>query len=254
MSPTKDYLLWRIGMRTQTRRKKTVITRDQAVALLYPIATFFNSVEMSRSQSLAALTAAIDDLRGAARKQLEHIGKPTCYSDLIATWTRERKFLDARGRPRPLTLSGPNGFAALARSVCAGREPKKLLSVLVRYKNVRRLRNGTYQLVSPFFCATTGSKVAFEPIAYFLNDVTSALTQLLKNPRTSQRPHHFWRTVESAKISARNARKFGTFARERSLIFLEELDDWLQSHSDARCPGAGKQLRVGLGLFSIHSH
>jgi len=241
-------------MRAQTRRKKVVITRDQAISLLYPIATFFNSVEMSRSESLAALTAAIADVRGPARKRLEHIGKPTCYADLIAAWTRDRKFLDARGRPRPLTLSGTNGFAALARSACAGRKPRTLLSVLIRYKNVRRLSNGTYQLVSPFFCATAGSKVAFEPIAYFLNDVTSALTQLLKNSRTSQRPHHFWRTVESAKISTRNARKFGAFARERSLIFLEELDDWLQSHADAPCASASRQLRVGLGLFSIYSH
>lgn len=241
-------------MRAQAKRKKTVITRDQAVSLLYPIATFFNRVEMSKSQSLAALTAAIDDVRGPARKRLEHIGRPTCYGDLIAAWTRERNFLDARGRPRPLTLSGTNGFAALARRVAAGHEPKRLLSVLIRYKNVRRLSNGTYQLVSPFFCATAGSKMAFEPIAYFLNDVTSALTHMLKDLRTPQKPHHFWRTVESARISAKNARKFGAFARERSLIFLEELDDWLQAHSHASYAGASKRLRVGLGLFSIHSH
>lgn len=241
-------------MRARIRPKKTVLTRDQAVSLLYPIASFFNKIGISRSQSLAALTAAIEDVHGPARKRLEHIGTPTCYADVIATWTRERRFLDGRGCPRQLPLSGANGFAALVKSACAGQEPKRLLTVLIRYKNVRRLANGKFQLVSPFFCATAGSRVAFEPVAYFLNDVTSALTHMLKSSRARQNFQHFWRTVDSARISESNARKFSAFAKERSFILLEELDDWLEAHSDDRHRRSGKQLRVGLGLFSICSH
>lgn len=241
-------------MSARTKPRKTVLTRDQAVSLLYPIASFFNKVGISRSQSLAALTAAIEDVRGPSRKRLEHIGTPTCYADLIATWTRQRRFLDGRGCPRPLPLSGTNGFAALVRTACAGQEPKRLLSVLIRYKNVRRLANGKFQLVSPFFCATAGSRVAFEPVAYFLNDVTSALTHMLKSSRARQKFHHFWRTVDSAKISGNNARKFSAFAKERSFLLLEELDDWLEAHSNDKYSRPSKQMRVGLGLFSICSH
>ena len=240
-------------MRGPTRRKKAIIRKDQAIALLYPIAAFFNREGMTRSQSLAALAAAIDQVRKPMGKRLEHIGTPSCYADLIAAWTRESRFLDSRGRPRPLKLSGTDGFAALARSACAGRDHKDLLRVLIRYKNVRRLSNGTFQLVSPFFRATAGSKVAFEPIACFLSDASSALTHLLKNPGARKKSRHFWRTVESARISPTNARKFLEFARERGLIFFEEMDDWLQAHSDVRIRGSGKQLRVGLGLFSIYS-
>ncbi len=241
-------------MRAQTRRKRAVINWDQAVSLLYPIAVFFDREGMSKSQSLAALAAAIDDISKPASKRLEHIGAPNCYADLIAVWTRERRFLDSRGRPRHLSLSGTNGFAALARSVCAGQDPKRLLNVLIRYKNVRRLRNGKLQLVSPFFCATAGSKVAFEPVAYFLRDAAAALTHMLKNSHTRTPPHHFWRTVESAGITRSNARKFSEFARERSLIFLEEIDDWLQVHSHANRTSETARSRVGLGLFSIYSH
>jgi hypothetical protein len=241
-------------MHASAKRKKMAITRDQAVSLLYPIATFYNRVGLSRSQLLTAVTAAIDEVRAPTRRRLENIGMPTCYADVIGTWSRDRKFLDSRGRPRKLALSGTNGFSALVGRTCGDQDPKKLLSVLIRYKNVRRLNNGTYQLVSPFFCATAGSKVAFEPVAYFLNDVSAALTQMLKNSSGSPRAAHFWRTVESARISPRNAKKFGIFARERSLIFLEELDDWLLAHSDPSYRGAGKHLRVGLGLFSICSN
>lgn len=241
-------------MRAQSRRRKAVLNKDQAVSLLYPIAAFFNREGMSRSQSLAALSAAIDDVRKPAAKRLEHIGTWSCYADLIAVWTRERRFLDSRGRPRTLTFSGPNGFAALAKAASPRRDPKALLSVLIRYGNVRRLSNGTLQLVSPFFRASSGSKVAFEPIVYFLDDAAAALTHVLKHSSARSTPHHFWRTVQRAKISQANAKKFLEFAMERSLIFLEEMDDWLQAHSDVSAPGDMKQLRVGLGLFSIYSH
>lgn len=240
-------------MSTQTRRRKAVINKDQAASLLYPIAAFFNREGISRSQSMAALAAAIDEVQMPAGKRLERIGTPTCYADVIATWTREGKFLDSRGRPRPLTLSGANGFTALARRACAGMDPHDLLSVLIRYRNVRRLSNGKFRLVSPFFRAAAGSKVAFEPVAYFLSDAAATLTHLLKSSAARTRPQHFWWNVQSARISRANALKFADFARDRSLIFLEEIDDWLQAHSDVRPRSGRKQLRVGLGLFSIHS-
>lgn len=242
-------------MRAQSRRKATTINWDQAVSLLYPIAAFFNREGISRPQSLAALAAAIDDVRKPAGRRLEHIGVPTGYADVIAAWTRERRFLDSRGQPRPLTLSGVNGFTALARTARVRGDPKRLLSVLIRYRNVRRLSNGTFKLVSPYFRASAGSKVAFEPIAYFLNDAASALTHLLKSSGKQARSNHFWRKVESARLSRNNARKFVEFATDRSLLFFEEMDDWLQAHSEVgiRRPD-DKQLRVGLGLFSIYSH
>jgi hypothetical protein len=239
-------------MRGQTRRK-TNITKDQAVSLLYPVAAFFDSGGMSKAQSLAAFAAAIDDLRKPQRKQeLEHIGAPTCYADLIATWTRERRFLDSRGRPRSLPLRGVNGFVALARSAGAGRDPKGLLSVLMRYRNVRRLSNGRFQLVSPFFRASAGSKMAFEPIVSFLKSATLTLTHTLKSDNAQVGP--FWRTVESRQISRANSEKFVDFARERSLIFLEEVDEWLRAHSSMKHRSGRKQPRIGLGLFSIYSH
>ncbi|HJS90154.1 MAG TPA: DUF6502 family protein [Steroidobacteraceae bacterium] len=238
-------------MPSQTSRK-SLINKDQAISLLYPIAAFFNRGGMSRAQSLAALSAAIDNVRKPQRKrELEHIGTPIYYADLIAAWTRERRFLDSRGRPRSLSLWGHHGFAALARSAGTDRDPKSLLNVLIRYRNVRKLSNGKFQLVSPFFRASAGSRMAFEPIVYFLNDATVTLTHTLKSAGTQTSP--FWRTVESTQISRANAEKFVDFAKERSLIFLEEMDEWLRAHSSVRGRGGKRQPRVGLGLFSISS-
>ena len=251
---SEHYRLRSKGMSGSTRRRRTVIDRNHAISLLYPIAAFFNSGGLNRAQSLAALTAAVDDIRRAqGRRELEYIGAPTCYADVIATWTRERKFLDSRGRPRPLTLSGANGFAALVKTTRVGGDPKQLLNVLIRYRNVRRLGNGRFQLVSPLFRASAGSRMAFEPIASFLKDATSTLTHTLKAVRPPANPDLFWRTVESVQLSHNDAKKFIEFARERSLLFLEELDDWLQAHSNTKPTAVKRRLRVGLGLFSIYS-
>lgn len=242
-------------MNSHTRRRQTTISRKQAVALLYPIAAFFSSGGMERAQSLSAFAEAFDYLeRSGGKPALEHIGTSTHYLDLIATWSRERKFLDRQGRPRTLPLSGPNGFSALVRSTGTQQDPKELLAVLVRYRNVRRLRDGRVQLVSPLFRASAGSKIAFEPIAHFLSDASSTLTYLLKNGSAAADPDLFWRTVESIHVSRANAGKFMEFAKERSLLFLDELEDWLQAHGRVKPRSAKKQLRVGLGLFSIYTH
>lgn len=234
--------------------RKTVIKSKQAVALLYPVAAFLHSGGMSKEQSLSALTAAIDKVyRPRGKRELEHIGTPTRYADVIGMWTRKRRFLDSRGQPRSLPLTGVNSFSALARSAGAGRDPKRVLSVLMRYRNVRKLSNGRLQLVSPFFRASAGSKMAFEPIVYFLNDATSTLTHTLKSKGALTHPDSFWRKVDSIQITKGDVERFFDFAKERSLIFLEELDDWLRAHASAKYRSEKKQARVGLGLFSIYS-
>lgn len=241
-------------MNSQTGLRRTVISRTQAISLLYPLAAFFNSGGMSDKQSLAALSAATDAVRRSERRRdLEHIGAFTCYQDLIATWTREPKFLDSRGRPRPLRLTGADEFPALVKSAGTRRDPKKLLNVLIRYRNVRRLSDGRVQLVSPIFRVSAGSRMAFEPSTIFLNDATSTLTHTLNNMTPPAGPDLFWRNVHSVQVSKADAKKFVQFAKERSLLFLEEMDDWLQAHASNQVRLKKKQLRVGLGLFSIYS-
>lgn len=236
-------------------KRKTTINKNQAISLLYPIAAFFNSGGMSRAQSLGALAAAIENVcRDARKRALEHIGAPACYAELIAVWTRERRFLDSNGRPRALAVSGPNGFAALAKLATPGTSPQGLLRVLIRYRNVRRLSSGKIQLISPFFHATTATKMAFEPMVLFLNDASSTMTRILRNPNDSNDPDPFWRKVETVRVSKGDAKQFSEYARERSLMFLEEMDDWLRAHSSANSHRGKKQPRVGLGLFSIYSH
>jgi len=191
--------------------------------------------------------------KGRKNRRMEHIGHPTSYADVIAAWSRDRRYIDDSGRPRPLSLSGRNGFTALVRSVSPQTAAKTALSVLVRYRNVRRLKDGRYSLVNPFFYTNSDRATAFEPIAFFLSDASATLSKILKRRDQTIQPERFWRKVETFYVSDAIARKFAAFARERSFLFLEELDDWLEAHRDTPTSRARKRRRVGLGLFSIYS-
>lgn len=241
-------------LRSNARYRLTTIETKRAKSLLYPIAAFLRQGGFSRNDSLEILSSAFDSLeRGNRNVRMEHIGHPTRYADIIAAWTRDREYLDASGRPRALALSGAKGFASLVHRVSPYSDVQTALSVLLRYKNIRRSKDGKYLLAKPFFATNSSKTTAFEPIAYFLSDASATLTEMLVRQQRTVRPEPFWRKVETIDVSDRLATKFLAYARERSFLFLEELDDWLEAHRDIPAKTIRKRRRIGLGLFSIYS-
>jgi hypothetical protein len=127
------------------------------------------------------------------------------------------------------------------------------LAVLLRYRNIRRSKDGRYRLIKPFFYTNNDDATAFEPLAFFLADASATMAEVLKRQQRTLGPERFWRKVESISVSEKIAKQFAAFARERSFIFLEELDDWLEAHRDLSPSVSKRRRRVGLGLFSIYS-
>jgi hypothetical protein len=95
--------------------------------------------------------------------------------------------------------------------------------------------------------------MAYEPVAYFLSDASSTLSKILKRSKRWRGPDLFWQKTENVRISEATAKRFTSFAKERGLVFLDELDDWLEAHSKRKQTGRRQQRRVGLGIFSIYS-
>ncbi len=243
-----------LSVTSRDHRRMTTIDSKRAESLLYPIAAFFRAGGLSKKQLLSCLAAAFDaSLSEKSGRQMEHIGHPIRYADIVTLWTRDKAFLDRSGIPRSLQFHGSTGFTGLVRRVDAGINPRDALNVLVSYGNVRQARHGKYELARPFFFASNRTKMAFEPLAFFLNDASATLSRILRRRRNSRTPELFWRKVESDSISDADAKRFNAFASERSLLFLEELDDWLGAHSQPSTGASKKNRRVGLGMFSIYS-
>jgi hypothetical protein len=232
--------------------QKTQIGCRRAEALLYPIAAFLLTGGLTKAAAEKCFGTAIAKAQKTAGRRIEHIGHPSRYADVVASWTHDTRFLDRTGHPRPLLMSE---FRLLVRSVAPNLNSQTALSVLKRYGNVRNV-SGRYALIRPFFFTSSRSSMAFEPMAYFLSDASATLGRILRRNRSSREPELFWRKVETTGLSKRAAVAFTEFVASRSLEFLEELDDWLETH---RCARGRKRRthqsrRVGIGLFSIYSN
>jgi len=237
----------------RTRQDKTTISPRRASSILSPIAALLHEGGISRETALTVFGAALERASKPIGRKLEHIGHPTRYTDVVGMWMRSKRFIDKNGRPRLLRVDGRDGFKALVKSVAWQADPKVVLSVLLRYGNVRRTKQGTYELIRPFFYTSNSESIAFEPILNFLSDVTSNLSKILRRSKDWKGPDLFWKKTEDARISDATAKRFTAFARERGLVFLDELDDWLEANSDRSGARLKPRRRVGLGIFSIYS-
>jgi hypothetical protein len=236
------------------RQGTTKIDKKRASSLLYPIAAFLHAGGITDKAALDSFAAALKKVsKAAGARKMEHIGYPTQYADIVAMWVRNKRFLDRSGWPRRLLFNGRSGFSALVRSVSQQTDPDTALTVLMRYGNVKRTRRGEYQLVRPFFYTSGPKSMAYEPVAYFLSDASETLSKILKRSRKWRGPDLFWQKTENDRISEATAKKFTAFAKERSLVFLDELDDWLEAHRNTTANKRGPRRRIGLGIFSIYS-
>ena len=239
--------------------QKTKIDRKKAESFLFPIAAFLKDGGLSRMEATEVLLAAYERAGKTFKKQkIKHIGHRIPYQNVIASWIRDKRFLDASGKPRILAMGGRDGFAALVRQ---GRgqykiDPKTMLSVLLHYGNVRKIGKDRYSLVESFFNSFGFKDLAFEPHASFLADASETLGRMLVGKKKTQARKPFWLRVENVELSAVAARKFNSYIRSRSLTFLEEVDDWLEAHAqkDKKSRSSPRKRRVGLGLFSIDSN
>jgi len=243
-------------MTQRSTNKRTQIDRSRADALLFPIAAFLYAGGWSKKDAALSFSRAFEhsqDKQGA--RQLRHIGDPTPYADIVALWIRGPRFIDRSGHSRLLPLQGKVSFTALVHEASPRIDPQVALSVLTHFKNVRRTSGGKYKLISPFFLTCSTKSLAFEPMAYFLSDASDTLGRILKRRERSRNADIFWRKAENSDLSEDAAKQFLAFSKERTLAFVNEIDEWLEAHRRRRIglSRSGTCRRVGLGVFSIFS-
>jgi len=229
--------------------------RKRVESLFLPMVLLLRMSGLTRETLEKGLASAYKRASKSIKgRKIKHIADSTRYADVVSCWTHDKRFLDAKGRPRLLKLNGEKGFTTLVRHAAPNADLIDVLTVLKRFKTISRTKGGEYKLLKPFFISATKESVAIEPVARFLNDATTTLSKILIRTKNSSKPDVFWRNVDNPKLSMATAKKFLDFTRERSLTFLEELDDWLEAHSERDTTSVKtRHHRVGLGIFSIHS-
>lgn len=222
--------------------------------LLQPILIFLAAAGVGSDTVFSAFKNAWEVANAITPKvKIGRLSSIVAYTNIVSTWGQHPTYLNNRGRPKALPFAGKNSFTELVESVDPNLAPKDALGELVKYGNVLQLPKGKIKLTKSFFHFRSDSALAFEPSVRFLLDASATVNSIIKGTQAeNSEPERFWRVVSSPKISSDLVSAYLDFARRRTLVCLQEIDEWLRAH-ESQERADGEMTRVGLGVFSIHS-
>lgn len=225
--------------------------QPEVAALLVPIFAFLrNSGITDRQLNNKIKSALIIAARSKSKLKVVRQTQSYSYSQIVDNWLKHPSYINASGQPLDLPLRGKISVSSLMQLTGITHSAKTVISLLIRYGNVKRTASGTFRLVRRQLQFITEGIIPFEPNFAFLVDAATAATRGIGD--SGRQPVMFWIRAENTDIRLRDVGNFKAFAYERGRVFLHEIDDWLAQHAvDAEAANRNrKQLRrVGVGLF-----
>lgn len=227
--------------------------KNSALASLVPLLAFLTESGLSKDQLLRECRKALESISDKrSRVKVEHVLFTPAAADIVRRWLRDPVYINNVGRPAELSFKGKKSFTSLAKESQSKLKPEAALKLLMQYGNVKRITSGKYRLVRRFMGFGPTDKTPYEPAYRFICDATTAATHAVLSP--SDPPGLFWRCGHNSNMSPRQAREFLGFAKERSVMFLQEVDDWLSQHELKASISTKRKMsskRFGVGLFGI---
>jgi len=243
--------------KTPPKLSTSVSSTDLKVSdLLIPIAEFLHRSGLSHAQLLAEWRSAMQQCSGSKKGvKVVHIGFDELGVTVVSRWLRDPDYLNHVGRPDDLPIRGKRSFSSLLKSCQIERSASSVLSSLMRFGTVKKISPNRYRLVRRSINFAIPNYLPFEPNLQFLVDATRASTWGSAIAPTN--PRLFWQNVASSNVPKRHTADFLRFARDRGLIFMHEINDWLEAHEET--PRSNTKLenplkgtgRLGVGLFGV---
>jgi len=170
---------------------------------------------------------------------------------VIAGWRRDKDFLDARGRPASLPLTGSGAtFTELIRRFSGDVPVRALLDELIRIGAVKRLKDERIRLLARAF-VPEGADV--DKLHILGTDVNYLITTIDHNLQHGDSLPFFQRKVSYDNLPDEVLPKFRKLSAKRSQRLLEQLDRWLAEHDrelNSSVKGSGRN-RAGIGIYYI---
>ena len=168
---------------------------------------------------------------------------------VVTGWLQDSEF-HTNSEPSVLTYGDVDDtFNELVRRYGGDVPARALLDELVRVGTVRQSGSEVELLTHGYvphesqeamldLFATSASDL-LETLEYNLSDINHNRLQL---------------SVAYDNVSDEGLQAFQTLGRDKAMLLLRELDDWLKQHDlGNEAPESGKKNRVGLGLYLIES-
>jgi hypothetical protein len=244
----------------RSNKATSTVRKDPEVSdLILPVVAFLCRSGMPRDQLASEFREAMR-LSYSAKPGLKviRIGGEQLGFTVVSRWLRDPIYLNHAGRPDDLPLTGKRSIASLAKACRITVSPSKVIAFLIEFGTVKKLSRYRYRLVQRTLNFSIPRYLPFEPNLQFLIDAARAATW--GSTLMPKVPRLFWHNAVSTNVDRHYHSKFLRFAKERSLQFMHEINEWLEAHETPRDAARlrhgknSKVNRVGMGLFGIYSN
>ena len=166
---------------------------------------------------------------------------------VLTGWLRDADFRDSDG-PRPLSLEGDQGFAALVKRYSGDMPVRAVLDELVRVGAVGRRFDGRLDLLTPGYVPSSSTP---DKIAILGADVASLIDTIDHNLEHGHADPRFQRKVMYDAIPVSSLPLFRKMSAEHAQALLVKLDQWLAERDLDQTPDDTTTPRacVGMGIY-----
>ena len=169
---------------------------------------------------------------------------------VLSGWYQDAEFLDPKGQPKILPVSGDqHSFASLAKRFAGDVPASALLKELLRVKVVESLQGDRVKVLRREFIPEQADPAALLRAGVVLHDLGETICHNLYES-TGKRPPIFERRASNPYIDPKKMADFQRFVDAEGQAFLERIDDWLtQNEMSEENRQTRQPMRLGVGTF-----
>lgn len=201
-------------------------------------------------------------ITGINRSQLEHYieranlstspmpSRPDTAAGVLHKWHTDSRFVSSAGAPLELEVDGTSEptFRSLVEQLDPEVSPDAVLDELISTKCVAWSEEGRLRALSRFVIRPGDSIAVIEHFGATLSHLIE--TQEHNSDPANIDNKRFDRTVfPDRRLPAALLSSFHSFARERTIQLLSDLDDWLAHNAEADTDQTVPRVDAGLNVF-----
>lgn len=177
------------------------------------------------------------------------------YGRVLTYWQHEPAYLDERGSPRSLALTGrPASFASLVRQSVPNARASDVLAVLSRHGLVSTAHAGQVRMLATAFLPRRKQRAQI--IALTLSSLEGIIDTCYSNLTIRDpKKHLMQRWAVAERFDMTRLPEYDAFLRDSAAAFLVKHDAWLKRREIKHATGArGRVGYVGVGIFGFKAH
>ncbi len=202
---------------------------------------------LSRQEQMVTYRRASKGVGRKERPSTRLMERTSAISDLLSSWRRDRRYVDAAGSPRVLPINGKGAsLETLARKFVPEMSVSEVLAAITRHGEATAYRGDQVALVGGSVVLTP--KTAEMMLALLVTRIRRVSQTLLLNaslPEGSKGLGRFEREVHGV-LSEREFKEYARLMRTR----LQDLCDFAESGLELAADKKGRKRKAcGIGVF-----